>query len=75
MTTNLKGISSMKLHRELDITQKSAWHLVHRLREALTETAPEPFTGPVEVDETFVRRQGEEHARRQAEAVNRPRWG
>ena len=54
MSTNLKGISSMKLHRELDITQKSAWHLAHRLREALTETSVETFTGPVEVDETYV---------------------
>ena len=35
MSTNLKGISSMKLHREVDITQKSAWHLAHRLRAML----------------------------------------
>ena len=54
MTTNLKGISSMKMHRELNITQKSAWHLAHRLRAALPETAPMPFAGPVEADETFV---------------------
>ena len=32
LVTNLKGISSMKLHRELNITQKSVWHLLHRLR-------------------------------------------
>ena len=51
--TNLKGISSMKLHRELGITQKSAWHLAHRLR--LTwDHAAEKFTGPVEVDETYM---------------------
>ena len=31
LTTNIKGISSMKLHRELGITQKSAWHLAHRI--------------------------------------------
>ena len=56
MTTNLKGISSMKLHRELDITQKSAWHLAHRLREGLasTTTTVKTFAGPVEADETFV---------------------
>lgn len=34
MTTELKGRSSMKLHRDLRITQKSAWHLAHRIREA-----------------------------------------
>ncbi len=32
--TNLKGVSSMKLHRDLDIAQKKAWHLAHRLRKA-----------------------------------------
>ena len=34
VATNLKGISSMKLHRDLNITQKSAWHLAHRLRKS-----------------------------------------
>ena len=34
-STNLKSVSSMKLHRDLDITQKAAWHLAHRIREAL----------------------------------------
>ena len=35
--TNLKGVSSMKLYRDLDVTQKTAWHLAHRIREAWTE--------------------------------------
>ena len=52
--TNLKGIASMKLHRELEITQKAAWHLAHRLRAALTEDSPGRFAGPVEADETHV---------------------
>ena len=34
LSTNLKGVSSMKLHRDLDITQKTAWHLAHRIRES-----------------------------------------
>ena len=50
--TNLKSISSMKLHRDLNITQKSAWHLAHRLRKAFEANAG-PFSGPVEVDETY----------------------
>ena len=53
MTTNLKGVSSMKLHRDLGITQKSAWHLAHRIRKAW-ETDGGLFSGPVEVDETYV---------------------
>ena len=53
MNTNLKGVSSMRLHRELEITQKSAWFLAHRLRETVNSGAS-AFFGPVEVDETYV---------------------
>ena len=52
-TTNIKGISSMKLHRELGIGQKAAWFMLHRLRKAF-EAEVGPFAGPVEVDETFI---------------------
>ena len=51
--TNLKGVSSMKLHRDLSITQKSAWHLAHRIREGWGVDVL-MFTGPVEVDETYM---------------------
>ena len=34
MTTSLHGVSSMQLHRDLGITQKTAWFLVHRIRAA-----------------------------------------
>ena len=37
--TNLKGVSSMKLHRDLKVTQKTAWFMLHRLREAWGESA------------------------------------
>jgi transposase-like protein len=37
-STNLKGVSSMKLHRDLGITQKAAWHLAHRIRETWKES-------------------------------------
>ena len=52
-TTHLKGLSSMKLHRDLGVTQKTAWHLAHRIREVWQEK-PDPFIGPVEVDETYM---------------------
>ena len=51
--TSLKGVSSTKLARDLGITQKSAWHLAHRIRKAMQEPA-NPMTGPVEVDEMYV---------------------
>ena len=53
VTTNLKGVSSMKLHRDLEITQKSAWHLAHRLRKAFESGNP-LFSGPVEADEVYI---------------------
>lgn len=52
MLTSLKGVSSMKLHRDLGITQKSAWHLAHRIRRTF-EAEGGLFAGPVEVDEAF----------------------
>ena len=51
--TNLKGVSSMKLHRDLGITQKAAWHMAHRIRETLAVTGNR-FGGPVEADETYI---------------------
>ena len=51
--TNLKGVSSMKLHRDLGITQKAAWHMAHKIRETLAVTG-DRFAGPVEVDETYI---------------------
>ena len=53
LSTSLKGVSSMKLHRDLGITQKSAWYMGHRLRYALSSEGS-LFEGPVEVDETYV---------------------
>ena len=52
-TTNIKGISSMKLHRELGIGQKAAWFMLARLRKAC-EVKIGPFAGPIEVDETYI---------------------
>ena len=65
--TNLKGVSSMKLHRDLGITQKTAWHLEHRIRKAL-ESQGVLFQGPVEVDETFIG--GKEKNKRNSKKLN-----
>ena len=54
-TTSLKGVASMKLHRELGITQKTAWFMQQRIREAFADQGPPVLMeGPVEVDETYV---------------------
>ena len=52
-TTSLKGVSSMKIHRELGVTQKTAWFLISRIREAYAENDP-ILSGEVEADETYV---------------------
>ena len=54
ITTSLKGVSSMKLHRDLGVTQKTAWFMLHRLREAWATGSEGMFEGPVEVDETYI---------------------
>ena len=52
--TSLKGISSMKLHRDIGVTQKTAWFMLHRIREAWAKDGEGLFSGPVEVDETYM---------------------
>ena len=51
--TSLKGVSSMKLHRDLGVSQRTAWHMAHRIRETL-DTTDGKFAGPVEADETYI---------------------
>lgn len=52
---SLKGVSSMRIHRDLGVTQKTAWFMVHRLREAWRQLAGvDQMEGPVEIDETYV---------------------
>ena len=52
-TSHKKGISSLQLHRDLGITQKSAWHMIHRIREMVRQKNPSIFAGTVQADESF----------------------
>ena len=52
MSTNLKGVSSMKLHRDLGVTQKTAWMMGQKIRQAWTDS--KSLSGTVEVDETYI---------------------
>ncbi|MCY4674714.1 MAG: IS1595 family transposase [Bacteroidetes bacterium] len=51
-STSLKGISSMKLHRDIGVRQATAWFILQRIRQGLI---PDNvlFNGPVEVDEAY----------------------
>ena len=53
LTTGIKGFSSLKLHRDLKITQKSAWFLAHRLRKSWGPDGIQ-FEDPIEFDETYL---------------------
>ena len=48
------GVSSYELSRALDVTQKTAWFMLHRIRLAMRDDGFGPFGGQVEADETFV---------------------
>ena len=55
ITSHKKGIASTQLAKDLKITQKSAWFVLHRLRHAArTKSFAAPLEGDVEVDETYV---------------------
>lgn len=49
-----KGISSTNLAKIIGITQKTAWFLLHKIRETLLENSPEMLQGVVEADETYI---------------------
>jgi transposase-like protein len=56
MSSSKKGMSAHQIHRMLGVTYKTAWFMMHRIREAMKDDSG-PFGGPnsyVEVDETFV---------------------
>ena len=55
LMTARKGVSSLQLSKELDVTQTTAWYILHRLRLACGDGI-EALTGAVEVDETYLAR-------------------
>jgi transposase-like protein len=58
IVTAKNGISSMEISRSLGVTQKTAWFMLHRIREAMKNGSMMKMgggdMGPIEVDETFV---------------------
>ena len=53
MQTSRKSISSLQLSKELGITQKTAWFMLHRVREAFKQ-GDWKLTSVVEIDETYI---------------------
>jgi transposase-like protein len=54
ITAHKKGISSVQLAKDLGVTQKTAWFILHRIRESLKEKGSNLLSNVVEVDETFM---------------------
>lgn len=55
LTAHRKGISSCQLARDIEVTQKTAWFMLHRIRYAVkAKSFKKRLTGIVEVDETYI---------------------
>lgn len=49
-----RGISSCQLSRDLGVTQKTAWNMLHKIRQFMDSQNKQEMSGDVEIDETFV---------------------
>lgn len=55
MTSHKKGVSSCQLAKDIGVTQKSAWFMLHRVRNAtMTREFQSPLAGIVDIDEAYV---------------------
>lgn len=71
ITSHKKGVASTTLARDVDVTQKTAWFMLHRLRQAaLTGSFNAPLEGEIEVDETYVG--GKARNRHKGDPKNQP---
>jgi transposase-like protein len=79
LVTNCKnGISSYELSKDLGVTQRTAWFMLHRVRHAMRMLSFEKLSGEVEADETFVGgkiRNIHKGARRRIQAKDGSNWG
>src|SRR5689334_21788672 len=72
MLANCKnGVSSYEVARALEVTQKTAWFMLHRIRYAVHHGTINMMTGTVEADETFIGGKARNmHADKRAEKIH-----
>src|SRR6202163_3877768 len=64
------GVSSCEIARDLGVTQKTAWFMLHRVREAMQDKTATKLKGEVEVDESFIGGKSRNmHAKRRAQVI------
>lgn len=69
ISSHKKGISSVQLGKDLSVTQKTAWFMLHRIREALREKGSILLVNEVQVDETYMGgKEGNKHKSKKAES-------
>lgn len=69
-TSHKKGISSLQLSKDIGVTQKTAWFILHRIREMLQAKAPSMLNSMVEIDETYVGGKEGNKPRRKRKKIN-----
>ncbi|MGI9050933.1 MAG: IS1595 family transposase [Rubrobacteraceae bacterium] len=77
MTSTRCGISAKQLERELGVTYKTAWRMANLIRNELMTQDDEPFSGEVEMDETYIsrRRRGTKRGRPSEDSHKTPVFG
>lgn len=54
LTSAKKGVSSYQIARQVGVSQKTAWYMLHRIREQVRAKIKEQMQGVIEVDETYI---------------------
>jgi transposase-like protein len=54
ISSHKKGISSHQLARDIDVTQKTAWYMLHKVRSLYAQDDSNAFSGEVECDEVYI---------------------
>jgi transposase-like protein len=79
LVTNCKnGISSYELSRDLKVTQRTAWFMLHRVRHSMHLLSNDKLSGECEADETFIGGKVQNmhrRSKRKIKAVNDGNWG